>query len=75
LRLNDILRAIDGAIDTIEGHSFETFQETYHMLRTTERCIEIVFEATRHPSAELKSKHPNIPWHAIAGIGNIIRHD
>ena len=48
LRLNDIIRAIDGAEETIAGIRFETFQEVYHMPRTVERCIEIVSEATRH---------------------------
>ena len=75
LRLNDIQRAIDGAIETIEGVRFETFQHVYHMPRTAERCIEIVSEATRHIPDELKSRYPGIPWSQIAGIGNVLRHD
>ena len=75
LRLNDIIRAIDGAEETIAGIRFETFQEVYHMSRTVERCIEIVSEATRHIPDNLKSRYPEIPWHQIAGIGNVLRHD
>jgi uncharacterized protein with HEPN domain len=26
-------------------------------------------------SAELKSRHPNIPWAKVAGIGSVLRHD
>jgi uncharacterized protein with HEPN domain len=75
LRLNDILRAIDGVTETIEGISFDTFQNVYHMPRTTERCIEIVSEATRHIPDEVKSRYPAVPWPQIAAIGNILRHD
>jgi uncharacterized protein with HEPN domain len=75
LRLNDILRAIDGAADTISGVNFETFRSVYHMPRTLERCIEIVSEATRRLPDEIKARYPDIPWHQIAGIGNVLRHD
>jgi uncharacterized protein with HEPN domain len=75
LRLNDIIRAIDGALDTIAGMRFETFTEVYHMPRTIERCIEIVSEATRHLPQDIKSRYPDVPWRQIAGIGNVLRHD
>lgn len=75
LRLNDIVRAIDGAAETISGVDFETFRSVYHMPRTVERCIEIVSEATRRLPDEIKSRYLDIPWHQIAGIGNVLRHD
>ena len=75
LRLNDIIRAIDGAEITIEGIKFETFQDVYHMARTVERSIEIVSEASRHIPDELKARYADIPWQQIAGIGNVLRHD
>ncbi len=74
-RLNDIIRAIDGVADTIGGVDFDTYQAVFHMPRTVERCIEIVSEATRHIPSDLKSGYPEIPWHQIAGIGNVLRHD
>lgn len=66
LRLNDIIRAIDGAEATIEGVAFETFQSVYHMARTVERSIEIVSEASRHIPPELKAQYPDLPWRQIA---------
>jgi uncharacterized protein with HEPN domain len=75
LRLNDIIRAIDGASNTIAGVRFETFTEVYHMPRTVECCIEIVSEATRHLPDNITSRYPDIPWRQIAGIGNVLRHD
>jgi uncharacterized protein with HEPN domain len=52
-----------------------TFRINFHMLRTTERCIEIVSEATRHIPDDIKRQYPGIPWRQIAGIGNVLRHD
>jgi len=75
LRLNDIIRAIDGAEMTIEGVKFATFQSVYHMARTAERSIEIISAASRHIPQTLKDQYPEIPWKQIAGIGNILRHD
>ena len=75
LRLNDIIRAIDGAEMTIEGVGFNTYEFVYHMPRTVERSIEIISEASRHIPREMKERYPNIPWQQIAGIGNVLRHD
>ena len=75
LRLNDIIRAIDGTEGTIGGIGFKTFQTVFHMPRTVERCIEIISEATRHLPKEIKAKYPDVPWQQIAGIGNVLRHD
>jgi uncharacterized protein with HEPN domain len=40
-----------------------------------ERGIEIISEASRHLSEELKARHPGIPWPKVAGIGNVLRHE
>jgi uncharacterized protein with HEPN domain len=39
-----------------------------------ERGVEIISEASRHLTPELKARHPEIPWLKIAGIGNVLRH-
>lgn len=36
---------------------------------------EIVSEASRHLSGELKRRHAEIPWPKVAGTGNVLRHD
>lgn len=36
--------------------------------------MEIVSEASRHLTDELKARHPEIPWQKVAGIGNVLRH-
>ena len=41
----------------------------------TERCLEIVSEASRHIPREVKARHPKIAWRGVADFGNVLRHD
>jgi uncharacterized protein with HEPN domain len=38
------------------------------------RALEIVSEATRHLTADIKARYPDIDWRAIADAGNVYRH-
>jgi uncharacterized protein with HEPN domain len=38
------------------------------------RCLEIITEASRRLSDELKARHPDIPWLEMARAGNFYRH-
>ena len=40
-----------------------------------ERGVEIISEASRRLTDELKARHPEIPWQKVAGIGNVLRHN
>ena len=37
--------------------------------------IEIIGEAVKHLSNEMKDKHPEIPWKNIAGMRDILIHE
>jgi len=39
------------------------------------RCLEIVSEAARRLPSSLRDRHPELPWRAIMGVGNVYRHD
>jgi uncharacterized protein with HEPN domain len=41
----------------------------------TTRCLEIISEAARRLSPALRARHPELPWKAIMGSGNVYRHD
>jgi uncharacterized protein with HEPN domain len=40
-----------------------------------ERALEIISEASRRLPADLRDRHPEIDWRALAGLGNVYRHD
>ncbi len=57
------------------GFTLETFQADRRTFYAVTRCLEIVSEATRHLPQDLRDRHPDLPWRAIAGIGNVYRHE
>ncbi|MBK5957659.1 hypothetical protein CCR97_05470 [Rhodoplanes elegans] len=45
------------------------------MVRTTERAILVIAEAVKALPPALTDRHPEIEWHAIRGMANILRHE
>ena len=39
-----------------------------------ERGIEVISEASRHLTDDVKTRQAHIPWAKVAGIGNVLRH-
>jgi uncharacterized protein with HEPN domain len=39
------------------------------------RCLEVISEASRRLSDDLKARHPQILWREMAAAGNVYRHD
>ncbi len=58
-----------------DGYDFERFRTDRRARQLVERNLEILSEASRRLPQELKDLESGIPWRAIAGIGNILRHD
>ena len=40
-----------------------------------QRGVEIISEASRHLTDEMKARHPEILWQKVTGIGNVLRHN
>lgn len=75
VRLLNILDEIDGVAASIAGASFDQYRASYQLRRTAERAVQIVSEAARTLPSDLLERHPEAPWSAIIGIGNILRHE
>ncbi|HYA04650.1 MAG TPA: HepT-like ribonuclease domain-containing protein [Xanthobacteraceae bacterium] len=75
LRLTDIVEAIERIRSVVGTLSPEEFEGSWERQWLVERGVLIVSEASRHLSTELKSRHPEIPWVKVAGIGSVLRHD
>lgn len=69
-----ILEAIANIEDDLAGHTFDSFRAHRRTWQLVERNLEIVSEASRRLPDELKAGETDIDWRAIAGIGNVLRH-
>jgi uncharacterized protein with HEPN domain len=74
-RLTDIIEAIERIRSTIADVTLDAFEADWQKRWLVERGVEIVSEASRHLGAEMRARHPEIPWPKVAGIGNVLRHD
>jgi uncharacterized protein with HEPN domain len=71
----DIRRNIELAQSFIADLNYEEFRSDRRTVYAVIRCLEIISEASRKLSADLKARHPDLPWPDIAGAGNVYRHD
>lgn len=70
-----MLHHIDLAMHFTDGFDQARFQGDTRTLYAITRCLEIISEASRRLSDELKARHPEIEWKQMAGAGNVYRHD
>jgi uncharacterized protein with HEPN domain len=73
--LSDILFNIDLADSFVQGFDYDRFLADMRTFYAVTRCLEVISEASRRPSPETKTRHPDIPWRKVSGSGNIYRHD
>ena len=59
--LRDILFHLDAAQRFAQGQSYESLRDDLMRLYAVTRCLEIISEASRRLSDELKARHPAIP--------------
>lgn len=72
------LRHIRDAIIKIEEYSavgLETFMSETHWQDAAIRQLEIIGEAAKNLTDELKSEYPDTPWKRIAGLRDILIHN
>jgi uncharacterized protein with HEPN domain len=74
-RLLHILEEIDGISSVIAGMTYADYRKSYVAVRVVERALEIISEAVRALPDELLSRHAEIDWTRIRGIGNFLRHE
>jgi uncharacterized protein with HEPN domain len=73
--LRDILEAIDAVAEMVTDVRLEDYRRDYKLRRATERCIEIISEASRKIPEDWKVRFPDQPWAEIAAVGNLLRHE
>jgi uncharacterized protein with HEPN domain len=74
-RLTDIVEAVELIRSEMAGVTLEAFEADIRKRWLVERGVEIISEASRRLSTDLKARHSEIPWPKVAGIGNVLRHN
>jgi uncharacterized protein with HEPN domain len=72
------LRHILDAADKIASYvdvGRETFVAESHWQDAVIRQLEIIGEATKRLSGELRDRHPEVPWRRIAGLRDVLIHN
>lgn len=73
--LRHILDETEYLISEKEGFSKEQFIRGATIKRTFVRSIEIIGEASKKVSSEIKKGYPEVDWRAIAGMRDRLIHD
>lgn len=74
-RLADMLQAIQRATTYIVGMSYEDFLGDIKTQDATIRALEILGEASKEISSDLKTRFSEIPWKSIAGQRDKLIHN
>jgi uncharacterized protein with HEPN domain len=72
--LRDILFHINAAERFANAQTFESLRDDLMRLYAIIRALEIISEASRRLSDELKACYPDVPWREMAAAGNFYRH-
>jgi len=73
--LLEMLHHINLAEQFAQGQELGSLRDNQMPLYAITRCLEIISEASRRLSDELKARHPHIPWREMAAAGNFYRHN
>lgn len=75
VRLRDIAENISAIREFTAGMDAPGLAADRKTLYAVVRALEIISEATRRLRDDLKARHPQIDWTAIAAAGNVYRHE
>jgi uncharacterized protein with HEPN domain len=73
-RLRDILEAISEIEKMLSGGSLDTFAADKMRRMATERYLEVICEAPRRLTDDVKRDAPDIAWQKMIDFGNRLRH-
>lgn len=73
--LADIVRAAKAIRRFVDGISKDQFITNEEKYEAVNRKFEIIGEAARHLSPEMRGCFPDIPWALVTAMRNILIHD
>ncbi|MDM8003537.1 MAG: DUF86 domain-containing protein [Bacteroidota bacterium] len=73
--IEHILQSIGRISFYLTGKDYQSFSDDFLTQDAVIRQLEIIGEATKRISKELRAINPNIPWSDMAGMRDILIHD
>jgi len=71
---DDILMAIDRIFEYTQNYDFIKFKRDYKTVDAVIRNFEIIGEAAKNISDEIKYKYSEVPWNEMYSLRNRISH-
>ena len=71
--LEDILCVLDRALE-FPIPDAQTLEDTTYLQDAVIRCLEVLGEATKRLSREIRIAHTQVPWRAMAGMRDVLIH-
>jgi len=73
--IEHILQSIERIQSYISGKNQESFSNDSITQDAVVRQLEIIGEATKRISKELRKNNPDVPWDDMAGMRDVLIHD
>ena len=73
--IEHILQSIDRIESYLAGKDHQSFSNDFMLQDAVVRQLEIIGEATKRISNELRNINPQVPWSDMAGMRDILIHD
>lgn len=74
-RLKHILVSIERIDEVTKGLDFLKFEHNWKVQDIVIRNLEIVGEASKHISTDLKTKYPEVAWSEANSLRNVLIHE
>ena len=71
--LNDIIAVINRALG-FPIDDFDALEQTDYLQDALIRCLEVLGEAVKRLSPDLRDQHRDLPWRGMAGMRDLLIH-
>jgi uncharacterized protein with HEPN domain len=74
-RIKDILHNIEQILKASKNKTLTDFENDFILVAAVIRWLEVIGEASKYVSKDIKNKYSDIPWKEMAGMRDVAIHD